>query len=57
MSVRRGVPADAFTLLGDTFEWYPVGGEAKKYKDMSEDELSAAEAINIGTTAGACREE
>ena len=47
VSVRRGVPADAFTLLGDTFEWYPVGGEAKKYKDMSEDELAAAEAINM----------
>ena len=44
VSVRRGVPADAFILLGDTFEWYPVGGEAKKYKDMSEDELAAAEA-------------
>ena len=46
VSVRRGVPADAFTLLGDTFEWYPVGGEAKKYVDMSEDELAAAEARN-----------
>ena len=46
VSVRRGVPADAFTLLGDTFEWYPVGGSAKKYKDMSEDELAAAEARN-----------
>ena len=44
VSVRRGVPADAFTLLGDTFEWYPVGGSAKKYVDMSEDELAAAEA-------------
>ena len=47
VSVRRGVPADAFTLLGDTFEWYPVGGSAKKYKDMSEDELAAAEARNM----------
>ena len=46
VTVRRGVPADAFTLLGDTFEWYPVGGIAKKYKDMSEDELAAAEARN-----------
>ena len=46
VTVRRGIPADAFTLFGDTFEWYPVGGEAKKYKDMSEDELAAAEARN-----------
>ena len=46
VSVRRGVPADAFTLLEDTFEWYPVGGSAKKYVDMSEDELAAAEARN-----------
>ena len=42
VTVRRGVPADAFALLGDTFEWYPVGGESKKYVDMSEDELAAA---------------
>ena len=42
VEVRRGVPADAFALLGDTFEWYPVGGESKKYVDMSEDELAAA---------------
>ena len=46
VTVRRGVPADAFTLLGENFEWYPVGGIAKKYKDMSEDELAAAEARN-----------
>ena len=39
--VRRGVPADAFALLGDTFEWYPVGTTSKKYVDMSEDELAA----------------
>ena len=42
VTVRRGVPADAFALLGDTHEWYPVGGESKKYVDMSEDELAAA---------------
>ena len=42
VEVRRGVPADAFALLDDTFEWYPVGGESKKYVDMSEDELAAA---------------
>ena len=41
VTVRRGVPADAFALLGDTFEWYPVGGTSKKYADMSEDELAA----------------
>ena len=42
VEVRRGVPADAFALLGDTFEWYPVGGKSKQYVDMSEDELAAA---------------
>ena len=40
VEVRRGVPADAFTLL-DTFEWYSVGTASKKYVDMSEDELAA----------------
>ncbi|RKU10785.1 hypothetical protein C6503_19055 [Candidatus Poribacteria bacterium] len=40
VEVRRGVPADAFALL-DTFEWYPIGTESKKYVDMSEDELAA----------------
>ena len=42
--VRRGIPADAYALFGETHEWYPVGGKAKKYVDMSEDELAAAEA-------------
>ena len=42
--VRRGIPADAYALFGESFEWYPVGGKAKKYVDMSEDELAAAEA-------------
>ena len=46
VTVRRGIPADTFALFGESFEWYPVGGEAKKYKDMSEDELAAAEARN-----------
>lgn len=40
VEVRRGVPADAVALL-NTFEWYPVGGNSKKYVDMSEDELAA----------------
>ena len=44
VTVRRGVPADAYALLGDSFEWYPVGGESKKYVDMSEGELAAEEA-------------
>ena len=44
VTVRRGVPADAYALLGESFEWYPVGGESKKYVDMSEGELAAAEA-------------
>ena len=46
VTVRRGIPADAFALFGEGFEWYPVGGKAKKYVDMSEDELAAAEARN-----------
>ena len=41
VEVRRGVPADAFALLGDTYEWLSVGNTSKKYVDMSEDELSA----------------
>ena len=46
VTVRRGIPADAYALFGETHEWYPVGGKAKKYVDMSEDELAAAEARN-----------
>ena len=46
VTVRRGIPADTFALFGESFEWYPVGGKAKKYVDMSEDELAAAEARN-----------
>lgn len=41
VTVRRGIPADAFALLGDTHEWLSVGNTSKKYVDMSEDELSA----------------
>ena len=44
--VRRGIPADAYALFGETHEWLSVGGKAKKYVDMSEDELAAAEARN-----------
>ena len=44
--VRRGIPADAYALFGESFEWLSVGGKAKKYVDMSEDELAAAEARN-----------
>ena len=40
VTVRRGVPEDAFNLFGE-FEWYPVGGKQKKYVEMSEEELSA----------------
>lgn len=43
VTVRRGIPADAFALFGESFEFYPVG-KSKRYVDMSEDELSAAEA-------------
>ena len=46
VTVRRGIPADTYALFGESFEWYPVGGKAKKYVDMSEDELAAAEARN-----------
>ena len=46
VTVRRGIPADAFAVFGESFEWYPVGGTSKKYVDMSEDELAAAEARN-----------
>ena len=44
VTVRRGVPSDAFALSGGkTFEWYPVG-KSKKYVDMPESELLALEA-------------
>ena len=46
VTVRRGIPADTYALFGESFEWYPVGGKSKKYVDMSEDELAAAEARN-----------
>ena len=45
VTVRRGIPADAFALL-DTYEWFPVGNTSKKYVDMSEEELAATEARN-----------
>ena len=44
VTVRRGIPADAFAMFGDSFEWYPVGGKSKKFVDMSKDELLATEA-------------
>ena len=44
--VRRGIPADIYALFGETHEWLSVGGKTKKYVDMSEDELAAAEARN-----------
>ncbi|MCY3723329.1 MAG: hypothetical protein OXG97_13990 [Candidatus Poribacteria bacterium] len=41
VTVRRGVPADAFAITGgETFEFYPVGKQ-KKYLEMSSEELSA----------------
>lgn len=43
VTVRRGVGADVFALFGESFEFYPVGVKSKKYVDMSEDELAAAE--------------
>ena len=46
VTVRRGVPADAFAITGETFEFYPVGGKQKKYTEMSDDELAADMARN-----------
>ena len=46
VSVRRGIPADIYALFGETHERLSVGGQAKKYVDMSEDELAAAAARN-----------
>ena len=46
VTVRRGVPADAFAITGETFEFYPVGGKQKKYTEMSDDELAAEMARN-----------
>ena len=46
VTVRRGVPADAFAITGETFEFYPVGGKQKKYTEMSDGELSAEMARN-----------
>ena len=46
VTVRRGVPADAFAITGETFEFYPVGGKQKKYTEMSDAELSAEMARN-----------
>ncbi|MDE0681601.1 MAG: hypothetical protein OXI63_01680 [Candidatus Poribacteria bacterium] len=46
VTVRRGVPADAFAITGgETFEFYPVGKQ-KKYLEMSSEELSAEMARN-----------
>lgn len=46
VTVRRGVPADAFAITGETFEFYPVGGKQKKYVEMSDEELSVEMARN-----------
>ena len=40
VTVRRGTPADAFAVTGESFEWYPAGGKQKKWTDMSDEELS-----------------
>ena len=45
VTVRRGVPADAFAITGETFEFYPIGKQ-KKYLEMSGEELSAEMARN-----------
>lgn len=48
VTVRRGVPADAFAITGgETFEFYPVGKQ-KKYLEMSQEELSAEMERNTG---------
>ena len=46
VTVRRGVPEDAFAITGETFEFYPVGGKQKKYTEMSDEELSVELARN-----------
>lgn len=45
VEVRRGVPADAFAITGETFEFYPIGKQ-KKYLEMSDEEASAEMARN-----------
>ena len=45
VEVRRGVPADAFAITGETFEFYPIG-QQKKYLEMSDEEVSAEMARN-----------
>ena len=47
VTVRRGVGADVFAMFGESFEFYQVGGKSKKYVDMSEGELAAAEARQV----------
>lgn len=48
VTVRRGVPADAFAITGgETFEFYPVG-KPRRYLEMSQEELSVEMARNTG---------
>ena len=57
VTVRRGIPADTLcTVRRDVLNGISVGGKAKKYVDMSEDELAAAGSKELGATSGACRE-
>ena len=44
VTVRRGIPADAYALFGNGFEWYPTQGDTQKPLQMSEDELIEYEA-------------
>ena len=44
VTVRYGLPADAFALFGKGFSFLPVGKPGKKYVDMSAEELLAEEA-------------
>ena len=56
VTVRRGVPADAFALLGDTFEWYPVGGDVEKVCGYvgRRTRHGGRSPAKTGATSGAC---
>ena len=52
VTVRRGVPEDAFAITGETFEFYPVGGKQKKYTEMSEEELCSGDGTEYCPPSG-----
>ncbi len=46
VTVRRGIPSDAFAIAGETFEFYSVGGKRRSYVEMPDEELSVEMARN-----------